>query len=103
VHDQRVIPCVSGLVVSVCFHTEAWHFGFSRFNHHSVVAQQTADSALAYCTAVSCSRLKRICYRWDIKEINAAPLVAAEVDESTDVTKKAQISVMWLKARWFVK
>jgi len=44
-------------VFSVCFHTEAWHFGFSRFYHHPVVAQQTADSALTYCTAVSCSRL----------------------------------------------
>jgi len=62
VHDQRVIPCVSGLVFSVCFHTEAWHFGFSRFYHHPVVAQQTADSALAYYTAVSCSRLKHACY-----------------------------------------
>jgi len=41
--------------------------------------------------------------RYDIKEISAAPFVAAEVDESTDVTKKAQISVMWLKVRWFVK
>jgi len=49
-------------VFSVCFHTEAWHFGFSRFYHHPVVAQQTADSALTYCTAVSCSRLKRTCY-----------------------------------------
>jgi len=29
--------------------------------------------------------------RYDIKEISAAPLVAAEVDESTDVTNKAQI------------
>ena len=58
-HDHRVIPCVSGLVFSVCFHTEAWHFGFSRFYHHPVVAQQTA---LAYCRAVSCSRLKRTCY-----------------------------------------
>ena len=37
--------------------------------------------------------------RCDIKE-SAAPFVAAEVDESTDVTNKAQISViMWLKAR----
>jgi len=34
---------------------------------------------------------------YDIKEISAAPFVAAEV-ESTDVTDKAQISViMWLK------
>jgi len=42
--------------------------------------------------------------RYDIKEISAAPFVAAEVAESTDVTKKAQISViMWLKARWLVK
>jgi len=41
---------------------------------------------------------------YDIKEISAAPFVAAEVDESTDVTNKAQISViMWLKARWLVK
>jgi len=31
--------------------------------------------------------------RYDIKEISAAPFVAAEVDESTDVTNKAQISV----------
>ena len=30
--------------------------------------------------------------RYDIKEISAAPFVAAEVDESTDVTNKAQIS-----------
>ena len=38
--------------------------------------------------------------RCDIKEISA---VAAEVDESTDVTNKTQISViMWLKARWLV-
>ena len=42
--------------------------------------------------------------RYDIKEISASPFVAAEVDESTDVTNKAQISIiMWLKARWFVK
>jgi len=42
--------------------------------------------------------------RYDIKGISAAPFVAAEVDESTDVTNKAQISViMWLKARWVVK
>jgi len=42
--------------------------------------------------------------RYDIKEISAAPFVAAEVDELTDVTNKAQISViMWLKARWLVK
>ena len=42
--------------------------------------------------------------RYDIKEISAAPFVAAEVAESTDVTTKSQISViMWLKARWFVK
>ena len=42
--------------------------------------------------------------RYDIKEISAAPFVAAEVDESTDVTNKAQISVIvWLKARWLVK
>ena len=42
--------------------------------------------------------------RYDIKEISAAPFVAAEVDKSTDVTHKAQISViMWLKARWLVK
>ena len=35
--------------------------------------------------------------RYDIKEISAAPFVAAEVDESTDVTNKAQISVItWL-------
>ena len=27
--------------------------------------------------------------RYDIKEISAAPFVAAEVDESTDVTNKA--------------
>jgi len=42
--------------------------------------------------------------RYDIKEISAAPFVTAEVDESTDVTNKAQISViMWLKARWLMK
>jgi len=29
---------------------------------------------------------------YDIKEKSAAPFVAAEVDESTDVTNKAQIS-----------
>jgi len=29
---------------------------------------------------------------YDTKEISAAPFVAAEVDESTDVTNKAQIS-----------
>jgi len=62
VHDQRVMPCVSGLVFSVCFHTEAWHFCFSRFYHDAVAAQQTADLALAYYTAVSYSRLKRDCY-----------------------------------------
>ena len=32
--------------------------------------------------------------RYDIKEISSAPFVAAEVDESTDVTNKAQISVI---------
>ena len=32
--------------------------------------------------------------RFDIKEISAAPFVAAEADESTDVTNKAQISVI---------
>jgi len=37
--------------------------------------------------------------RYDVKEISAAPFVAAEVDESTDVTNKAQISVIvWPKA-----
>ena len=42
--------------------------------------------------------------RYDVKEISAAPFVAAKVDEPTDVTNKAQISViMWLKARWLVK
>ena len=45
--------------------------------------------------------------RYDIKEISAAPCVAAKVDESTestDVANKAQIFViMWLKARWLVK
>ena len=42
--------------------------------------------------------------RYDMKEISAAPFVAAEVDESTDVTSKAQISItMWLKTRWLVK
>jgi len=42
--------------------------------------------------------------RYGIKGISAAPFVAEEVDESTDVTNKAQISViMWLKARWLVK
>jgi len=43
-------------------------------------------------------------FRYDIKEISAAPFFAAEVAESTDVTNKAQISVItWLKARWLVK
>jgi len=37
--------------------------------------------------------------RYDIKEISAAPFVAAEVDESADVTKLRSLS---LKARWFV-
>ena len=32
--------------------------------------------------------------RYDVKEISAAPFVAAEVDESTDVTNKAQISAI---------
>jgi len=32
--------------------------------------------------------------RYDIKEISAAPFVAAEVDESTDITNKAQVSVI---------
>jgi len=32
--------------------------------------------------------------RYDIKEISAARFVAAEVDESTDVTNKAQISAI---------
>ena len=42
--------------------------------------------------------------RYDIKEICAAPFVAAEVGESTNVTNKTQISViLWLKARWLVK
>jgi len=42
--------------------------------------------------------------RYDAKEISAASFAAAEEDESTDVTNKAQISViMWLKARWLVK
>ena len=42
--------------------------------------------------------------RYGIKEISAAQFAAAEVDESTDVTNKAQISViMWLKGRWLVK
>jgi len=42
--------------------------------------------------------------RYDIKEISAAPFVAAEVDESTDVINKGQISVILrLKARWLVK
>jgi len=42
--------------------------------------------------------------RCDIMEISAAPFIAAEVDESTDDTNKAQISViMWLKARWLMK
>jgi len=42
--------------------------------------------------------------RYHIKEISSAQFVAADVDESTDVTNKAQISViMRLKARWFVK
>ena len=42
--------------------------------------------------------------KYDIKKISAAQFVVAEVEESTDVTNKAQISViMWLKARWLVK
>ena len=42
--------------------------------------------------------------RYGIKGISAAPFIAAEVDESTNVTNKAQISViMWLKVRWLVK
>jgi len=32
--------------------------------------------------------------RYDIKEISAPPSVAAEVDESTDVANKAQMSVI---------
>jgi len=41
--------------------------------------------------------------RYDIKEISAAPFVAA-VGQSADVTNKAQISIiMRLKARWLVK
>jgi len=32
--------------------------------------------------------------RYDIKKISATAFVAAEVDESTDVTNKAQISVV---------
>jgi len=32
--------------------------------------------------------------RYDIKEISAPPFVAAEVEESTDVTTKDQISVI---------
>ena len=46
-HDQRVMHCVSELVFGVYFHTEAWHFCFSRFYHDPVAVQQTADSALA--------------------------------------------------------
>ena len=69
-HDHRVIPCVYGLVFSVNFHTEAWHLCFSRFYHHPVAAQQTADSALAYYTAVSCSRLKHACYTYSIVQID---------------------------------
>jgi len=42
--------------------------------------------------------------RYDVKEISAARFVAAEVDESTDVTNKDQMFViMLLKARWLVK
>ena len=44
--------------------------------------------------------------RYDIKEISAAPFVAAEVDESLmpQTKPRSLISViMWLKARWFVK
>ena len=39
--------------------------------------------------------------RYDIKEISAGPLVAAEVDETTNVTKFKSLSfcVMWQKAR----
>ena len=40
--------------------------------------------------------------RCDTKEISAAPFVAAEVHESTDVTKLRSV-IMWLKARWLVK
>ena len=42
--------------------------------------------------------------KYDIKEISAPRFVAAEVDESTDVANKVQISIIiWLKARWLVK
>jgi len=43
--------------------------------------------------------------RYDIKEISAAPFVAAEVDESTDVMSQTKLIsvIMWLKARWPVK
>jgi len=60
--------------------------GFSNMIHNDLIA--------AIGDVVSC----------DIKEISAGPFVAAEVDKSTDVTNKAQISViMWLKAKWLVK
>ena len=43
-------------------------------------------------------------YDMNIKEASAAPFVSAEVDESTDVTNKAQSSaIMWLKAQSWLK
>jgi len=43
-------------------------------------------------------------YDMSMKEASAAPSVSAEVDESTDVTNKAQSSViMWLKAQSCLK
>jgi len=35
-HDQCMLSCVSGLVVIVCFHTEACHSGFNHFRQHPV-------------------------------------------------------------------
>jgi len=43
-------------------------------------------------------------YDMNIKAESAAPFVSAEVDESMDVTNKAQSSViMWLKAQSYLK
>ena len=102
VHDQRVIPCVSRLVFSMCFHTKAWHFGFSRFYHPPVVAQQTADLALAYYTAVSCSRLKHACY--SCATLGPVMLINRRFDISykLDISRNLSIfpSQLHLKANW---
>jgi len=43
-------------------------------------------------------------YDMNIKEASAAPFVSAKVDESADVTNKAQRSVvMWVKAQSCLK